>query len=201
MLGGVGDDQLEEMRRRAGVLVAAWGGRDQVCPQGLYWAVARDTLVGAGCRKKCCAGRVLGRTVLPCSLRGDLDGLEAAVRDIDDVYRPTALFGGALQGIGPWRRLDQELAERGAWELAEQMMTDSAAAVEAPPSARQRRWADAEEEADEEVESGAGPPAPPPLQGDAFARAEGFEVTEAPTDAETNVVSSILNDNSEDELL
>ena len=46
---------------------------------------------------------------------------------------------------------------------------------------------------DEAVESGAGPPAPPPLQGDAFARAEGFEVTEATTDAETNVVSSILN--------
>ena len=80
-------------------------------------------------------------------------------------------------------------------------MADSAAAVEAPPSARQRRWADADEEEDEEVESGAGPPAPPPLQGDAFARAEGFEVTEAPTDAETNVVSSILNDDSEDELL
>ena len=34
-------------------------------------------------------------------------------------------------------------------------------------------------------------PVPPSLQGHAFARAEGFEVTEAPTDAETNVVSSL----------
>ena len=70
----------------------------------------------------------------------------------------------------------------------------STAAVEAPQSARQRRWADADEDEDEEVESGAGPPTPPPLQGDAFARAEGFEVTEAPTDAKTDVVSSILDD-------
>ena len=138
--------------------------------------------------------------MLPCSLRGDLHSLEAAVRDIDDVYGPTALFGGALQGIGPWRRLDRELAERGAWELAEQMMTDSAATVEAPQSARQRRWADAEEEAGEEAESGAGPPAPLPLQGDAFARAEGFGVTDAPAAADANLISSILND-GEDEWL
>ena len=108
---------------------------------------------------------MLGHTVLPCSLRGDLDGLEAAVRGVDGVGGATALFGGALVGFGPWRRLDRlldrELAERGAWELAEQMMADSATAVEEPQqSARERRWADAEEEAGEEAESGAGPSAP-----------------------------------------
>ena len=199
-----GADQLDEMHRRAGVLVDAWGGRDQVCPQGLYWAVARDTLVGVGCRKKCCAGRVLGRAVLPCSLGGDLHSLEAAIQGIDGVYGTMNLFGGALEGLGPWRKLDQELAERGAWEQAEQRMADSAAAVEAAPSAapsaRQRRWADSDEEEEEEVESGAGQPAPPSLPADAIARAEGFGVTDVPAAADENHLSSILGD-SEDEML
>ena len=80
-------------------------------------------------------------------------------------------------------------------------MADSATAVEEPQqSARERRWADAEEEAGEEAESGAGPSAPPPLQGDAIARAEGFGVTDVPATADENHISSIL-DNSEDELL
>ena len=72
--------------------------------------------------------------------------------------------------------------------------------MSAPPSARQRRWADADEEEDEEVESGAGQPAPPSLQGDAIARAEGFGVTDVPAAAVENHISSIL-ENSEDELL
>ena len=139
--------------------------------------------------------------MLPCSLRGDLHSLEAAVRDIDDVYGPTALFGGALQGIGPWRRLDRELGEQGDEAPPVAVLADRAAAVVEPQqSARERRWADAGQEAGEETECGAGSSAPLPLQGDAIARAEGFGVTDVPATADENHISSIL-ENSEDELL
>ena len=49
------------------------------------------------------------------------------------------------------------------------VLADHAAAVVEPqPSARERRWAVAGEEAGEEAECGAGPSAPPHLQGDAI---------------------------------
>jgi len=83
---------------------------------------------------------------------------------------------------------------------------DAVDAAEQPrPSERERRWADRVEEdessgaptpvVDDTEDEGdeAGPPTPPPLQGDAFAHAEGFEVTEASTNAATGIVSSILD--------
>ena len=81
------------------------------------------------------------------------------------------------------------------------VLADRAAAVVEPQqSARERRWADAGEEAGEEAECGAGPSAPLPLQGDAIARAEGFGVTDVPASADENHISFIL-ENSEDDLL
>ena len=83
---------------------------------------------------------------------------------------------------------------------------DAVDAAEQPrPSERERRWADRVEEdessgaptpvVDDTEDEGDedGPPTPPPLQGDAFAHAEGFEVTEASTNAATGIVSSILD--------
>ena len=88
---------------------------------------------------------------------------------------------------------------------------DAVDAEEQPrPSERERRWADRVEEDEssgaptpvwddtEDEDDEAGPPTPPPLQGDAFARAEGFEVTEAPTDAATDDVSPILRDGTDE---
>ena len=209
----LGEGQPEEMRRRAGLLIAAWGGQDMVCPLALYWALVRNTLVGTGCYRHCCAGRVLGRQVLPCSVRGDLDGLEAMVRDIDGVSEATALFGGALTEWGPWRRLDREPAEQGEMappvtgrEPAEQggeapsvaVPADRVDAGERPRLAeRERRWADRMEEDDEEAECGEGPSAPALLQGDDLAGAEGYDVTDEPASAD-NHLSSILDGDDDD---
>ena len=91
-------------------------------------------------------------------------------------------------GISPWRRLDREPVEQGDESPPVAVLADHAAAVMEPQlSARERRWAGAVEEAGEEAEGGAGPRAPLPLQGDAFARAEGCGVTDAPAAAETDV--------------
>ena len=75
----------------------------------------------------------------------------------------------------------------------------AAAVVGQQPSARERRWSDAGEDDGEEAEGDAGLRAPHPLQGDAFARAGGFGVTDVPAAADEFHLSSILND-EEDEL-
>ena len=78
-----------------------------MCPLGLYWALARNTLVGASCKKHCCAKVVTGRVALPCSLRGDWHALDMLAQDVPGVGSAAVMFEG-LVDVGPWRSLAKE---------------------------------------------------------------------------------------------
>ena len=103
----LGPAQSAEGRRRANLLLTAWGGREQVCPLGLYWALTRNSLVGASCRGRCCAGVVTGRAAVPCSLKGDWNSMQILPADITGVGTAEALFDGTVE-LGPWRSLARE---------------------------------------------------------------------------------------------
>ena len=74
----------------------------------------------------------------------------------------------------------REPAEQGGEAPSVAVPVDRVDAEEQPRlSERERRWADRMEEDGEEAECGEGPRAPALLQGDNFANAEGYRVTDA----------------------
>jgi len=180
----LGPDQSEEGRRRANLLLTAWGGQEQVCPLGLYWALTRNSLVGASCRARCCAGMVTGQPALPCSLKGDWASLQVLPQGIAGVGPAEALFDGPIE-LGRWRSLARN--RRQERKGVKRPMPDPAAAMAtepdvAPPtpSAREQRFRGKGVEDEDEDEEAGGVGA---LRGAGFARAEGFAVRDVAHDA------------------
>ena len=183
----LGPDQSAEGRRRANLLLTAWGGQEQVCPLGLYWALSRNSLVGASCRTRCCAGVVTGRVALPCSLKGDWASLQILPQDIAGVGPAEALFDGRIE-LGRWRSLSREIRlERqvgGKRPLPDADSATAAAAEPDPadvepstPSAREQRFRGRAVEDEHEDDEAGGIGIVMPAQ---FARVEGYQVLDVP---------------------